>query len=175
MADITETPNSYPAAVYKIVRTDAADAGANQDGPLNLAPVALVNRTRFLKDAIDAVVNGLGQVADNVTPGKLLTALTGGFAASLGATGYIKLPNWLGGWMAQWGGATCNASGNGTITFPLAFPTVCASTSLLVMSNGYITNTNGAAPSTTGVAIYTQLATTGSTAAVTTLWIAVGN
>ena len=41
-----------------------------------------------------------------------------GFAISLGSNGYVKLPNWLGGVIFQWG-AIATA---GTVTFPIAFP-----------------------------------------------------
>ena len=52
----------------------------------------------------------------------LAIATAAGFAYSFGTTGYIKLPSWLGGLIAQWGRVT---GGNGTIntvTFPIAFP-----------------------------------------------------
>lgn len=60
-----------------------------------------------------------------------------GFAISLGTNGYIKFPDWMGGWIMQWGvGAntgSIGASGNVTvnITLPLAFPNSC----LLAFSN----------------------------------------
>jgi hypothetical protein len=54
----------------------------------------------------------------SVTPAKLRN----GFAASIGTTGYIKLPSWLGGLIIQWGQPTA-ASASPVVTFPIAFPT----------------------------------------------------
>jgi hypothetical protein len=53
-----------------------------------------------------------------------------GFAISLAANGYIKLPNWLGGFIIQWCyGTGCTTGGldplTQSITFPLMFPTAC--------------------------------------------------
>lgn len=63
--------------------------------------------------------------ADNQAPvqiGALSSAgiltVTGG--ASLGASGYCKLPNGL---IMQWGNAATDGSGNAAWTFPIAFPT----------------------------------------------------
>jgi hypothetical protein len=56
-----------------------------------------------------------------VTPLKLRT----GFAISLAASGYIKLPDWMSGLIIQWGSktiATGVASANADVTFPLTFP-----------------------------------------------------
>ena len=44
-----------------------------------------------------------------------------GFAISLTTNGYIKLPNWLGGFIIQWGTSTIGASGT-YVTLPIAFP-----------------------------------------------------
>ena len=49
-----------------------------------------------------------------------------GYASSLSANGYIKLPTWLGGMIIQWGSATCTGDSNSTaITWPITFPTAC--------------------------------------------------
>jgi hypothetical protein len=56
-----------------------------------------------------------------VTPLKLRS----GFAISLAASGYIKLPDWMSGLIIQWGSktiATGVASANADVTFPLTFP-----------------------------------------------------
>lgn len=61
------------------------------------------------------------------------TALTtlgvvGGATYSMGASGYVKLPSWLGGLIIQWGSAAGLAGQTGIdVTFPLTFPTRCAS------------------------------------------------
>lgn len=54
-----------------------------------------------------------------------------GLAYSLGANGYIKFPDWMGGWIFQWAvgansgaiGAASNVTVN--ITLPIAFPNTC--------------------------------------------------
>lgn len=51
-----------------------------------------------------------------------------GFAVSLGNTGYIKLPDALGGIIIQWIHGPVDAASNEhtvTLAFPLAFPTAC--------------------------------------------------
>jgi hypothetical protein len=60
-----------------------------------------------------------------VTLAAVATWAAGGFATSFGTPGYIKLPNFLGGFVVQWGQTTIN--GTGTIFFPLAFPNACLS------------------------------------------------
>lgn len=79
-----------------------------------------------------AVLNGVTQAAsDNST--KLATTAWAklGFISSLGANGYIKFPDWLGGLILQWAyGANTGSigpQGNVTvnITLPVAFPNAC--------------------------------------------------
>jgi hypothetical protein len=50
-----------------------------------------------------------------------------GFAISLGASGYVKFPTWLGGLVIQWAvGTTVNSADNTqTVNWPISFPTAC--------------------------------------------------
>lgn len=49
-----------------------------------------------------------------------------GFVVLLAASGYIKLPSWLGGVIFQWGSVNTSAANTfANWTFPLAFPTAC--------------------------------------------------
>jgi len=44
-----------------------------------------------------------------------------GFAISSGAAGYVKFPDWLGGFILQWG-ASVLAGASASVSYPLAFP-----------------------------------------------------
>jgi len=59
--------------------------------------------------------------ADNSTKQASTSWLKFGFAISLGISGYLKFPSWLGGLTINWGVGTTNASGDLTVTLPLAF------------------------------------------------------
>jgi hypothetical protein len=67
-------------------------------------------------------------------------AVAAGFAISLTANGYIKLPTWLGGLIFQWGlSATLVDDGEITVTFPIAFPTACLNVTATLNQTTYIT------------------------------------
>ena len=55
----------------------------------------------------------------------LLTYFSLGFAISLTTNGYIIFPNWFGGLIIQWGKTSPTPGYTQTITFPIAFPTMC--------------------------------------------------
>lgn len=80
----------------------------------------------MMKVATQAQTNA--GTADDVaiTPKKLL----GGFTISLGPTGYIILPTWLGGLIFQWGVLTTETAGKAIVTFPVAFPTACVNVTI---------------------------------------------
>lgn len=52
-------------------------------------------------------------------------ASAAGFAASFGTNGYLKLPNWLGSFILQWGTVNANNLSTLSVTYPLAFPSAC--------------------------------------------------
>ncbi len=59
-----------------------------------------------------------------VTPKKMRW----GFSASLGYSGYLAFPTWMGGFILQWKTYTSGSTGNSgvdPITFPITFPTTC--------------------------------------------------
>lgn len=90
------------------------------------------------------------------------------FAKTFGANGYQKLP---GGWIIQWGAGTTNASGIGTITFPLAFPTACDHVIPKARRSAVGSNSVG----TDGAATTTTASIWAATAAVTGFdYIAIG-
>lgn len=48
-------------------------------------------------------------------------AIAAGFVFSMGATGYIKFPSWLGGWIVQWISSSVIVGGS-SFSWPLSFP-----------------------------------------------------
>lgn len=114
--------------------------------------------------------------------GTIFTAL--GFAASIGATGYLKLPSILGGVVVQWGTTVVavDGTGNGAISFPLTFPTAVRAVLVSAGDSGsgaYLPQSYTTGwPTTSGHAVHVINTTTG--AAFTTgnfrvNWWAIGN
>ena len=80
-----------------------------------------------------------------ITPKKLRY----GFSIQTGASGYIALPSWLGGWICQWGSSIANTadSVNGTLnTFPMTYPNACS----MVVTSDYGTASAACASFATG-------------------------
>lgn len=59
-----------------------------------------------------------------------------GFAASLGANGFFRLPSFLGGFIFQWGNITSGDDTYTPITFPLQFPNVIYTMNATAIYNG---------------------------------------
>lgn len=122
--------------LYKVSGANVPDASETVKGILKLATQALT----------DAWTDDLTAV----TPKKL----GNGFAISLAASGYIKLPSWLGGLIIQWG-----ETQNATVTFPLAFPNA-------VLQRTIVLNDWNSASSAAGAyTAITSISTTGFTVA----------
>ena len=86
-------------------------------GEYRLAPLATETAPGYAQEATTAEINaGTGA-------GKFVTALKmfAGHIKLMGGAGYVKLPNWLGGLMLQWGGGNFTFNDN-SVTFPIAFP-----------------------------------------------------
>ncbi|MNM66415.1 hypothetical protein D3C81_779010 [compost metagenome] len=95
-----------PLRVFQALRSAAAVATEALRGVLRVATQAEVNA-----GALDYLA---------VTPQKLRF----GIILSLYPNGYVLFPQWLGSWCIQWGTETIKTEGD-TITFPLAFPSMC--------------------------------------------------
>lgn len=168
-ADNGGSPYSY--AKYARVLYD--DSGIKAYQSLEDANTALpTDNTKW--SLLDATPSGYLLAANNLSDlANLTTALTNlTFAASMGTTGYVKLPNIGGvsGLILQWGGGSI--SNGASITFPLTFPN--AVYRILTSSN---TDANGiltaATAATTGfTAIVDQ--PIGSNGTLTGSWFALG-
>ncbi len=116
----------YDAAGAKVAAVFFADQVSDvmYDGVdfVLLDPIASVGQASEtvsggLKIAPLALVNALANDLTAVTPLKLGS----GFSTTKAANGYIKLPEWLGGLILQWGTATTTNS-SAVVSYPLVFP-----------------------------------------------------
>lgn len=107
------------------------------------------------------------------------TALTtlgvvGGATYSMGASGYVKFPSWMGGLIIQWGSTGGLAGQTGIdVTFPITFPTRCASALAVGVgtTDGGDVNTALGNVTASGMRIRNTLVDTSAAE----YWIAVGN
>ncbi|OIN54276.1 phage tail protein [Pseudomonas costantinii] len=112
------------AVARKITATGAVTGSVGFDGGND---VTLVLTASQASEGVVGAAKVATQVQTNagvddtsyVTPKKLRW----GFAILLATNGYIVFPTWLGGLILQWGSAS---PGPTTLSFPIAFPTVCA-------------------------------------------------
>jgi phage-related tail fiber protein len=148
-----------PLRAIQTIRSAAAAASETLRGGLRIGTQNEVN------------AGTLDNVA--VTPAKMCA----GIAYSLSANGYIVLPWWLFRISLMWGTAQTNASGVGSTTFPVAFPTACWH----VLGTGRATNPSligilggGGAPTRTGYTWYASTIT-GSGGVLGIDWIAIGH
>lgn len=117
----------YDAAGAKVAAVFFADQVSDvmYDGVdlVLLDPIASVGQASEtvsggLKIATLALVNALANDLTAVTPLKLGS----GFSTTKAVNGYIKLPEWLGSLIIQWGWANVTDDQNIDVTLPIAFP-----------------------------------------------------
>ncbi|MDD2105721.1 gp53-like domain-containing protein [Pseudomonas asiatica] len=120
-------------AGYGITPADQAQAELGADNTRPMTPLRVFQAIAKVVVQATEVAFGWAKVATQaqadagtddttiVTPKKLRN----GFVITLGASGYIAFPTWLGGLVVQWGSATIvGIAGNG-FSFPTAFPNAC--------------------------------------------------
>ncbi|SFT96101.1 phage tail protein [Halomonas saccharevitans] len=170
-----ESSRNHPAAteaaqgMSEIATQTETDAGTD-DGRF-VTPKKLKNwAVQWVKQATESVA-GMLKVATTtqvdegtddttaVTPKKLRW----GVDYSLGGTGYIIFPSWLGGLIFQWG-VTGVGSTSRPVTFPIAFPT--AIINVTSFDQGWASGTGGAMwgqtnKSTTGFTMHTNISAEG--------------
>ncbi|MEM8554390.1 MAG: hypothetical protein AAGF71_06120 [Pseudomonadota bacterium] len=111
MADLPEQA-IWHDGIYQIEQTDPVLGGVpvkvTHAGVVNIPNLELADRTRFLKEGLDALSANAPRLTD--------------FGNDLLATGYQRLP---GGLIIQWGEvafANTTNDGNFTVTLPVAYP-----------------------------------------------------
>lgn len=98
------------------------------DGPITIGTTALTFKN--VSPQVVTAASDSGFVDNSAKPASTswirgamsAIAAAAGFVASLGSSGYIKFPTWLGALIIQWGSTTTNGSGDGLFSFPLTFP-----------------------------------------------------
>ena len=151
-------PSVWGNAVTEEIRNVIKDAGdVPAEGDLSQLQKAIRKIVALVwPKASDAEV-AAGLVDDKVvTPKKLRV----GWSASLGTTGFVALPTWLGGFVFQWGRVvfevTASVNTSKAITFPVAFPSAAyvVLTTPSNSSSSYIT-TSSEAETRTGYTLVT--------------------
>lgn len=101
-------------------------------------------------------------------------ASAAGFAASFGASqGYIKLPSWLGGWIAQWGVVVTSSSADTTVNYPIAFPN--AARSVVGTVGAGTTHITFTTSGTTPTSFICNAISVGGRNASSCSWLSIGN
>jgi len=170
------------SAVVKLTGAQTV-AGTKTFSASPVVPDATAPKHPVTKDQLDAQLDAKAPIASpaftgvptapNPTAGTRSQALAtmqmfaDEFVASLGETGYQKLPSGL---IIQWGSANY-AAGVRAVVYPIAFPTATRSIQLTLQSSGAGSYSNDATGniSTTGFTAYQNLPVTSSF-----FWIAIG-
>lgn len=122
----------------------------------------------------DATATNTPGAADNSK--KLVTTEWAflGFAILKATNGYIKLPDWLGGLILQWGKVNAVPSGSAvTVTFPLYFPNAVLSNGATINNtagNGTALSAGVGTPNQTNMGVFHN----GANSATAITWYAIG-
>jgi len=103
--------------------------------------------------------------------------INSGLAVGIGTNGYIKLPDWLGGFLIQWGTLASSNSSDTNVAFPMAFPSGCKSLVLSAVaspSQGVIATIGSYGITATNFAAGAWTSNSSRSAATAVEWIAIG-
>jgi hypothetical protein len=153
--------NTVPAGtlIYFSSLTSGAPSVARQStDTIAAASGSSALTSMALLDGEDLILESNGNNQWVAIGGSARLKYAGGFGASLGDSGYQKLPSGL---IIQWGTGTTNASGLATVTWPIAFPTA------VLFAGAYLNNANNSTvqantPTTTGCNVTSYIANTGA-------------
>lgn len=123
-----------PTGMTQPIYSDALDILAS----VTVNGAATETTSGILRLATQAETNAGTNATAAITPLKLRF----GFGFSLGTTGYITLPTWLGGFIMQWGRVTLADATKTTVSFSVTFPQQCVAgwTGLFGDFSGDVTN-----------------------------------
>lgn len=127
----TVTPLLNGGAMCWVLKNCTAGAQQSAAGSYGVTPPANDNSTKFATTAwLYAAMTFIATAA--------------GFSISIGQSGYVKFPSWLGGLIIQWGLSSTVASGSSILqNFPLAFPGNAFIVSATYENSGVATPTIG--------------------------------
>jgi long-tail fiber proximal subunit/tail fiber protein gp53 len=116
------------------VALDGTGVGTSHGGPVSVGGALTVTGAASVGGALTVSSGGAaitGTVTSSVNAATATNQLPNmtQFGALLASSGYQKLPSGL---ILQWGSAVTGAGGNVSVSFPLAFPTLCASATATV-------------------------------------------
>jgi hypothetical protein len=146
------------------IATDAVTATQIAANAVGTSEIADANVTAA-KLASGAAASNLGSYVSSVdgSTGAITLANLSAFTKSLSGNGYQKLP---GGLIIQWG-TTPSGSVNGSATFPIAFPSACASVVMsMFTSNQVNVSSEVQSKSTTGFSYWIYNGTAGTYIAI---------
>lgn len=104
------------AALMAVVYDKTNDVWVLLNPSTGVNTVTAVNDPGFLDDSDRPISSGW------LRRGMSTLAFIAGFEASWGVNGYVKLPDWLGGFIMQWGSIAATNATTVTANYPIRFP-----------------------------------------------------
>lgn len=152
------------AATSATAASTAATNASNSAASASSSEAAALAAANSINAPLNASTDATGSstsTTSTVSP----SWLKSGFAISLTTNGYIKAPNWFGGWILEWGTATATSTGT-IVNLPLTVP----NTILGVGSFG-VGNVMPSQYSSSAVLSLSQIVNWASSGSMTVFWI----